>query len=91
MKRLFSYNILSGLCILLLFSCNRYSPTWEEYEDRTKYDPLQTVLGIPDIRGTEIDNTALLRSVTDSYGMMSDTGKDQSALLQNAIDDMAKH
>ena len=70
-------------------ACNRYSPSWEEDADGTKQEPLQSVLGIPDIIGTEIDNAALLRSVTDSYGMVSDENKDQSALLQKAIDDMA--
>lgn len=70
-------------------ACNRYSPSWEEDADGTKQEPLQSVLGIPDIIDTEIDNAALLRSVTDSYCMVSDENKDQSALLQKAIDDMA--
>ena len=70
-------------------ACNRYSPSWEEDADGTKQESLQSVLGIPDIIGTEIDNAALLRSVTDSYCMVSDENKDQSALLQKAIDDMA--
>ena len=47
-------------------ACNRYSPSWEEDADGTKQESLQSVLGIPDIIGTEIDNAALLRSVTDS-------------------------
>ena len=59
-------------------ACNRYSPSWEEDADGTKQESLQSVLGIPDIIGTEIDNAALLRSVTDSYCMVSDENKDQS-------------
>lgn len=71
-------------------ACDRYSSSWEESEDTKKEEPMQTELGIPDIKGTVIDNTALLRSVTDDYGMKSDEEADQSTLLQKAIDDISK-